>query len=61
MVLENKPARKASDELSLDLADKEAFLDMLFKELKSLETYNCARYRLSLRRTEEWIGKGRPS
>ena len=61
VVLENKPARKASDELSLDLADKEAFLDMLLKELKSLETYNCARYRLSLRRTEEWIGRGRPS
>jgi Fic family protein len=61
VVLENKPARKASDELSLDRADREAFLDMLLKELKSLETYNCARYRLSLRRTEEWIGKGRPS
>lgn len=59
VVLENMTAQKASDELSLDTADKEAFMDMLRKELQSLETYNCARYRLSLRKTEEWIEKDR--
>jgi hypothetical protein len=60
VVLESKTAQKASDDLSLDTADLGAFLDMLRKELQSLEAYNCARYRLSLRRTEEWITKGRP-
>jgi Fic family protein len=59
VVLENKTAEKARDELSLDASDRDAFLDMLRKELQSLETYNCARYRLSLRRTDAWIGKGR--
>ena len=59
VVLENRTAQKACDELSLDATDNEAFLHMLRRELQSLETYNCARYRLSLRRTEEWIGKGR--
>jgi Fic family protein len=61
VVSENKTAQKASDELTLDAEDKEAFLEMLRKELSSLETYNCARYRLSMRRTEEWIAKGRHS
>jgi Fic family protein len=61
VVLENKTAEKARDELSLDTADSEAFFKMLSKELKSLETYNCARYRLSLRITEAWIAKGRPT
>jgi Fic family protein len=60
VVLEHKTAEKASGELSLDAEDRDAFLDMLRKELQSLQTYNCARYRLSLRRTEMWIGIGRP-
>lgn len=60
VVLESKTAQKASDELSLDTADQGPFLNMLRKELQSLEAYNCARYRLSLRRTAEWIEKGRP-
>ena len=33
VVSENKTAQKASDELSLDAEDKEAFLEMLRKEL----------------------------
>jgi Fic family protein len=60
VVLENKTAEMASGELSLHVSDSEAFLDMLRKELKALEAYNCARYRLSLRKTEDWIEKGRP-
>lgn len=60
VVLENKPAEMACDELALDKSDQDAFIKMLRKELGSLETYNCARYRLSLRKTEEWIGRGRP-
>ncbi|NDE73725.1 MAG: Fic family protein [Betaproteobacteria bacterium] len=60
VVLENVPATKATDQLSLDPSDRDAFVAMLLRELQSLETFNCARYRLSLRKTEEWIGKGRP-
>lgn len=61
VVLENVPAMKAAYQLSLDPSDHDAFVAMLLRELRSLETFNCARYRLSLRKTEEWIGKGRPT
>lgn len=61
VVVDAQTAQKARDALSLNSADEDAFLEMLKKELKSLETYNCARYRLSLRKTEEWIANGRPS
>ena len=60
VILENVTASKATDQLSLDTSDHDAFLAMLLRELHSLEAFNCARYRLSLRKTEEWIGKGRP-
>jgi Fic family protein len=60
VVLENVPALKATDQLSLDPSDHDAFVAMLVRELQSLESFNCARYRLSLRKTEEWIGRGRP-
>ena len=42
-------------------ADQPAFLRLLRQELQSLQPFNCARYRLSIRHTEAWIGKGRPS
>ena len=61
VVLDSKTAQQARDELSLASADREAFLEMLRKELQFLQTYNCARYRLSLGKTQEWIEKGRPS
>jgi Fic family protein len=60
VVLENETALKACEDLSLAKADLNAFLDMLRAELRSLEIYNCARHRLSLRKTGEWIEKGRP-
>jgi hypothetical protein len=48
---------------SLPIADehREAFIEMLSKELNFLESYNCARYRLNIGLTEKWIAKGRPS
>jgi Fic family protein len=46
--------------LGIDRMDLEKFSHMLREELQHLETYNCARYRLSLTRTEEWIAAGRP-
>jgi Fic/DOC family len=48
---------------SLHIADehREAFIEMLSKELNYLEPYNCARYRLNIGLTEKWVAKGRPS
>ena len=34
---------------------------MLKAELQYLEPYNCARYRLPIGKTQEWIDLGRPS
>lgn len=39
--------------------DKEAFTNMLREELRQLEPYNCARYRLPIGKTQEWIAAGR--
>lgn len=46
--------------LALPLEDQAAFRGVLQEELRYLETYNCARYRLSIRLTEAWIQRGRP-
>jgi len=36
------------------------FNEMLKSELQHLEPYNCARYRLPIGKTQEWIDRGRP-
>lgn len=41
-------------------ADAAAFSQMLDAELAHLEAYNCARFRLPIGKTQEWIDKGRP-
>ncbi|MCX7255238.1 MAG: Fic family protein [Polaromonas sp.] len=46
--------------LALPELDRPAFQTLLRRELERLEPFNCARYRLSIRKTEEWIGRGRP-
>ena len=40
--------------------DLRSFRDLLSAELLHLQPYNCARYRLAISKTEEWISKGRP-
>ena len=40
--------------------DQAAFKAMLDEELKQLQPYNCARYRLPIGTTQEWIQRGRP-
>lgn len=45
--------------LALPAPDQAPFEALLRKELQSLEPFNCARYRLSIRLTEAWIAKGR--
>jgi fido (protein-threonine AMPylation protein) len=50
----------ALGDLSLPAADQAPFLAILRRELQALETFNCARFRLSLRKTDDWIQQGRP-
>ncbi|WP_377813057.1 Fic family protein [Achromobacter aloeverae] len=40
--------------------DAAAFRAMLNTELTHLESYNCARYRLPIGKTQAWIDRGRP-
>ena len=50
----------ALGDLSLPAADQAPFLAILRRELQGLESFNCARYRLSLHKTDDWIQRGRP-
>ncbi|OGB32509.1 MAG: hypothetical protein A3F78_04100 [Burkholderiales bacterium RIFCSPLOWO2_12_FULL_61_40] len=47
----------------LDLTEASApgFQVLLTDELKNLEVFNCARYRLTMTQTASWIAAGRPS
>lgn len=51
---------KAAEGLVMSGADAAMFNGMLKSELQHLEPYNCARYRLPIGKTQEWIDKGRP-
>lgn len=60
IVRERKSAPDALQALALPEADADAFGKMLEAELKALEDYNSARYRLRPRETADWIQAGRP-
>jgi hypothetical protein len=51
---------EAVADLALPAEDQAPFQDLSRVELLQLQPYNCARYRLSIGKTEEWIAKGRP-
>lgn len=51
---------KAVEALAIADADSAVFCEILKSELQHLEPYNCARYRLPIGKTQEWIDKGRP-
>jgi Fic family protein len=51
---------KAAEGLAVPGADAAMFNGMLESELQHLEPYNCARHRLPIGKTQEWIDKGRP-
>jgi hypothetical protein len=59
VVLESATAVVACAGAAVAHADQQAFLNLLRRELQSLEPFNCARYRLSIRATEAWLDKGR--
>lgn len=52
---------RAVESLGLPAEDRPAFEAMVQAELAGLESYNCARYRLTFSRAEEWIARGRPA
>ena len=48
---------------ALHLGDDNApgFVPLLREELRKLEAFNCARYRVTMGATEAWIAAGRPA
>ena len=60
VVTEDASVMEAGAALALPEFDQIAFQALLRKELQNLEPFNCARYRLAIRKTEDWIRKGRP-
>ncbi|WP_244826903.1 Fic family protein [Caballeronia sp. TF1N1] len=50
---------QAVEGAGLSETDMAAFNGMLRTELEHLEAFNCARYRLPMIKTQEWIDKGR--
>jgi Fic family protein len=49
----------AVDTLAIPSADRAAFIALLRSELANLQPYNCARYRLTIDKTAEWVANGR--
>jgi hypothetical protein len=45
--------------LGISAEDKQLFKNLVRVELRQIEPYNCARYRLPIGRTEAWIAAGR--
>jgi hypothetical protein len=46
--------------LGLPAPDMLLFRPILLRELQALDLYNCARYRLTMTQTRQWIEAGRP-
>lgn len=59
-VVEGATTVEAVAALALPEPDQAVFHTLLRKELQGLEAFNCARYRLAIRKTEQWIAQGRP-
>lgn len=51
---------EAVEHVAVPEADADLFKSLLQSELTHLQTYNCARCRLSMQNTQAWIEKGRP-
>ncbi|NML14721.1 Fic family protein [Azohydromonas caseinilytica] len=60
IVRERKSAQAALEELKLTEDEAPGFRALLLDELKKLEVFNCARYRLTMSATQGWIDAGRP-
>ena len=60
VVTQGAGLQQAIAALALPELDLKPFQTLLRQELARLEPFNCARYRVSIRKTEEWIARGRP-
>lgn len=60
VVRERKQVQATLVELGLTEDAAPGFSALLTDELKKLEVFNCARYRLTMNATEAWIAAGRP-
>jgi Fic family protein len=60
IVRDRKSVQAVLEELGLVEDKAPGFLSLLLDELKKLEVFNCARYRLTMSATQGWIGAGRP-
>ncbi|CAB3763004.1 Fic family protein [Paraburkholderia solisilvae] len=60
VVRDRQSAQAAVSELGLTEDRAPGFEAMLLDELKKLEVFNCARYRLTLTATQAWIDADRP-
>ncbi|MCS3431038.1 hypothetical protein [Klebsiella sp. BIGb0407] len=61
IVAEGEGLEFALQTVAVTPEDSERFRKLLRDELRILNTHNCARYRLSIRLTEQWINQGRPA
>ena len=61
IVCERKSRADALRALHLSADAAPEFEELLMDELQKLEEFNCARYRLTMNATREWIAAGRPS
>jgi Fic family protein len=61
IVAQGTPLNTAVETLPIPSEQRSGFTEMLRRELAHLEPYNCARYRLTIGTTEEWVARGRPS
>lgn len=60
IVRERKSLQGALEELGLAEDTAPGFRELLLDELKKLEVFNCARYRLTMSATQAWISANRP-
>lgn len=60
VVKERRTAQAAVEALGLTELKAPGFQALLQDELRKLEVFNCARYRLTMSATQAWIAAGRP-
>ncbi|KTT26377.1 hypothetical protein SB14R_04235 [Pseudomonas oryzihabitans] len=60
VVRERRSIEQAMVAVELVEADVDIFRQMLVEELRALGIHNCARYRLTISQTQQWIDAGRP-
>ncbi|WP_248794893.1 hypothetical protein [Pseudomonas sp. MWU13-2105] len=60
IVRDGKTCEEAITDLSLPPDQLQLLRPLLMDELKVLGVFNCARYRFTMKQTENWINAGRP-